>query len=73
MNKFRGFADFFPLHTEEFGKRVKVISTEEFVNREGGHDGKAPVPEAMRGKVLHSVSQCDKREKSETPLHFVVT
>lgn len=65
-NKFRGFADFFPLYSQEFKKRVKIISTEEFVKKEGGPGGKAPTPESMRVKILHSMENCDKREKSKT-------
>eukprot|EP00538_Stauroneis_constricta_P012709 CAMPEP_0119555404 /NCGR_PEP_ID=MMETSP1352-20130426/7633_1 /TAXON_ID=265584 /ORGANISM="Stauroneis constricta, Strain CCMP1120" /LENGTH=1158 /DNA_ID=CAMNT_0007602161 /DNA_START=358 /DNA_END=3834 /DNA_ORIENTATION=+ len=60
----RGFADFFPLHTAEFQKRVKVISMEEFVKQEGGPDGIAPIPDAMRENVMHSVKHCDKRKAS---------
>jgi hypothetical protein len=65
---FRGFADFFPLHTEEFGKRVNIISMEEFVKREGGADGHAPIPPATRDDVINSADHCDKREQSKTSL-----
>ena len=33
--KHRGFADFFPIHTEAFQKIVKTITFEEFLNKEG--------------------------------------
>jgi hypothetical protein len=63
-NKHRGFADFFPLHTKEFQKRVKIISMEEFVQREGGPGGQLPIPEAMRDNVKNSAAVCDKRKQS---------
>ena len=64
-NIHRGFADFFPLHTDEFQKRVKIITMEEFVEREGGPDGVATIPEEMRKDVLASADHCDKRKGSE--------
>lgn len=63
-NKHRGFADFFPLDTPEFAKRIKTITMEEFVKREGGPNGRVPVPEAMRANVENSAAYCDKRKKS---------
>ena len=63
-NVHRGFADFFPLHTAQFQKRVKTISMEEFVRREGGPNGRVPIPESMREDVMNSVEHCDKRESS---------
>ena len=65
-NIFRGFADFFPLHTPEFAKRVKIISMEEFVDREGGDDGRVPVPASMLENVTASVKSCDKRKNSKS-------
>jgi hypothetical protein len=64
-NVHRGFADFFPLHTEEFRKRVKIISMEEFVRREGGPDGRVPIPEALREGVINSAEHCDKNKESK--------
>jgi hypothetical protein len=64
-NLFRGFADFFPLHTKEFQKRVKIISMEEFVRREGGPAGRVPIPEALREGVTNSAEHCDKRKESK--------
>ena len=63
-NKQRGFADFYPLNSPEFAKRVKTISMEEFVKREGGPDGRVPIPEGMRNNVTNSAELCDKRKKS---------
>jgi hypothetical protein len=66
-NKQRGFADFFPLDAPEFAKRVKTISMAEFLQREGGLDGRVPIPDGMRQKVMESAEVCDKRKKSK---HF---
>jgi hypothetical protein len=38
---------------------------EEFVKREGGPNGRVPVPEAMRENVTHSASICNKMAKSK--------
>eukprot|EP00536_Pseudo-nitzschia_multiseries_P016290 jgi/Psemu1/247440/estExt_Genewise1.C_10660005 len=64
-HKQRGFADFFPLDTPEFAKRVKIISTAEFIKREGGIDGRLPVPEDMRDNVMNSAEVCVKRKKEK--------
>lgn len=66
-NKQRGFADFLPLDSPEFAKRVKTISMAEFIKREGGPDGRVPVPEHMRANVMNSADLCDKRKISK---HF---
>ena len=63
--KHRGFADFFPLHTAEFQKRVPVITMEEFVRREGGKNGRLPVPDKNRTTVQNAASYCVKMKKSE--------
>jgi GDP-fucose protein O-fucosyltransferase len=65
-NKQRGFADFFPLDTPEFAKKVKTITTAEFIRREGGPHGRFPVPEHMRKNVTNSAEVCDKRAKSRS-------
>ncbi|KAL3920089.1 MAG: hypothetical protein SGILL_003436 [Bacillariaceae sp.] len=66
-NKQRGFADFYPLDTPEFAKRVKTITTEEFIKREGGPEGRVPIPAESRENVANSAEFCDKRKKSK---HF---
>lgn len=63
-NKQRGFADFFPLGTPEFAKKVKTITTAEFIRREGGPNGRVPIPEGMRKNVKNSAEVCDKRKMS---------
>jgi hypothetical protein len=63
--KHRGFADFFPLDTTEFQKRVPIITMEEFVRREGGKNGRLPVPEKNRTIVEKASSYCIKMKKSE--------
>jgi len=61
----RGFADFFPIHTAEFQKRVKVISFVEFLEREG-NGPLAPKTADMKKKVTAAADHCNKREKSES-------
>lgn len=63
--KHKGFGDFFPLHTDAFEKHVKVITMEEFLKLEGGHDGQFPIPEEDREDVLRTALECDKRAKSD--------
>eukprot|EP00554_Chaetoceros_debilis_P012580 CAMPEP_0194115626 /NCGR_PEP_ID=MMETSP0150-20130528/24183_1 /TAXON_ID=122233 /ORGANISM="Chaetoceros debilis, Strain MM31A-1" /LENGTH=591 /DNA_ID=CAMNT_0038806157 /DNA_START=97 /DNA_END=1868 /DNA_ORIENTATION=- len=63
--KHKGFADFYNLYSDEFQHRVKIISTEEFITREGGEDGQFPILESKREEVLKSSIECDKRAKSD--------
>lgn len=68
--KHKGFADFFPLHTEEFKKRVPVITMQEFIEREGGESGRVPLPanNATRKAIIQkAATHCDNRKKSELP------
>ena len=64
-NKQRGFADFFPLGTPEFAKKVKTISTAEFIKREGGPGGRVPIPVEMIENVTNSALVCEHRKKSK--------
>jgi len=64
-HKERGFADFFPLGTPEFAKKVKTISTAEFIKLEGGPSGRVPIPEGMKEDVLNSAEVCTKRKKNK--------
>jgi hypothetical protein len=41
---------------------------EEFLEREGGKDGRLPIPEATKEIVLNAASHCEKKEKSKAPL-----
>lgn len=61
-DKYRGFADFFPIHTAEFQRRVKVISMKEFLEREG--TTRLPIPEENRTAVMGAADHCDKRAAS---------
>ena len=63
--KHKGFADFYPLWTDEFQKRVPVISMEEFLKREGGSGGKAEIPQEMRVEIMRRGEHCNKMKKSE--------
>mmetsp|Transcript_38921 Transcript_38921/g.44490 ORF Transcript_38921/g.44490 Transcript_38921/m.44490 type:complete len:1187 (+) Transcript_38921:96-3656(+) len=63
-HKQRGFADFFPLGTPKFAKKVKTITTAEFIKREGGPGGRVPIPVGMRENVTNSAEVCEHRKKS---------
>lgn len=65
QEKHKGFGDFFPLHTEEFQKRVSIMTMEEFLELEGSDDGQFPIPEGLREDVFGSAKECDKRAKSD--------
>lgn len=63
--KHKNFGDFFNLQDEMFQKRISVITMQEFLEREGGHDGQYPIPEEDREDVLKSSVECDQRAKSK--------
>ena len=58
------FADFFPLYIKEFQHIVPVISMEEFLKREGGPNGRIPIPEEKRDLILGASKYCEVREKA---------
>jgi len=64
-NVYRGFADFFPLADSVFSKRVKTITMDEFIKREGGHDGRLTIPPEMMKNVTSSAVACEHRAKSK--------
>ena len=64
-NRYRGFADFFPL--EQMKKHVKVITFEEYLNS----NQSPPVPEELQQGVQHAADHCDKREKSKNACKHV--
>ena len=67
----KGFADFIPIESGYFQKRLPVISFEDFIKKEGGPGGQFPIPESLRDRVLKSAGACDKRAKSETNLIYI--
>ena len=61
----RTFGDFYPLQSKAFGERMDIITMEEFLKREGGVDGRFPIPEENRTAVLKAAEGCYNRKKSE--------
>lgn len=62
-SRYRGFADFFPIHTEAFQSRVKVITFEEFLETE-----MAPTNDPdLLAQLQASAHHCEKRAKSNNP------
>ena len=59
-----GFADFFPLYDKEFQNIVPVITMEDFLKREGGSNGRVPIPESDREAVLGAAAYCEMRRKA---------
>jgi hypothetical protein len=64
--KHKGFADFYPLDTPEFQKRVKVISMKEFLEKEGTPNGLIPIPAEQREAVMSAADFCDHRKMSNS-------
>lgn len=63
--KHRGFGDFFALDNPAFRDTLEVISTEEFLKREGGPDGQFPIPDdETRASLSNIQSHCERRAKS---------
>jgi GDP-fucose protein O-fucosyltransferase len=63
-DRHRGFADFFPIHTAAFQKRVKVISFLEFLKKER-NDPVLGLPVTINyNSILPSADHCDKRKNS---------
>uniref|UniRef100_A0A7S2W8P9 O-fucosyltransferase family protein n=1 Tax=Eucampia antarctica TaxID=49252 RepID=A0A7S2W8P9_9STRA len=58
MNTVRGFGDFLTLHNPEFLKKVPIISTEEFIEREGKENGRFPIPVELQFKVNNAKKEC---------------
>ena len=61
----RGFADFFPLDKASFKKHINIISMEEFLEREGGIDGRFPIPSESKEAVMNGAKFCRKMKKSK--------
>lgn len=65
-HKTRSFADFFPLHTPEFQKRLKIITMPEFLKKEGGPHGLVPLPKGENATtIMNAAEHCEVRAKSE--------
>mmetsp|Transcript_5154 Transcript_5154/g.7699 ORF Transcript_5154/g.7699 Transcript_5154/m.7699 type:complete len:384 (-) Transcript_5154:958-2109(-) len=63
--KQRSFADFFPISSSKFeASHLRIITTEEFLRREGGTHGRLPINEDISEAVLKSQKHCEQRLKS---------
>lgn len=67
----RNFVDFFDMYSRGFRSRVPTITTEEFIRREGGKDGRFTIPPGMKVNVMKSQTKCQHRKKSDISCLFV--
>jgi len=61
--KHRNVGDFYPL--DKWRQKLKVISTEEFLRREGGPNGRMPINDTIKERVLAANEVCEFRHKSD--------
>mmetsp|Transcript_15036 Transcript_15036/g.33517 ORF Transcript_15036/g.33517 Transcript_15036/m.33517 type:complete len:588 (-) Transcript_15036:533-2296(-) len=61
----RGFADFYPLDNPGFKQYVTTISTEEYLKREGGKNGRLPMSDVNAPRLTNIKDGCEKRKKSD--------
>ena len=64
-DKHRDFGDFFPLKSPQWRTKLNIITTEEFLEREGGTDGRFPIPEPNRTAVRKAAQGCVHMRKSD--------
>jgi len=61
----REFGDFYPLKSPQWREKLNIITMEEFLEREGGVDGRFPIPAEDRTSVLQAAQGCIHMAKSE--------
>lgn len=69
--KQRGFGDFYNFKHPQLNKVVKIITTEEFLKREGGKNGQFPIPDELKDNVLKVQNHCERRAKSGITCNFL--
>ena len=55
---------FYDLHTLKSNDKLKIISTKEFLELEGGSNGHFPIPTEKKDAIMRSKSSCTKRAKN---------
>lgn len=63
-NMYRGVTDFYNLDSELLKKRLKIMSFKEFIEKEGGPNGRLPIPEHLIEGVLAASERCDNERNS---------
>jgi len=61
--RMRGFADFFNLENKGLLRYVSVITMEEFFRREGGENGRLPIPSEIHEEIISASKECVKLKK----------
>lgn len=64
-DKHREFGNFYPLQSTQWREKLNIISTEEFLEREGGVDGRFPIPAENRTAVLNAAKGCVHMKKAD--------
>lgn len=64
-DRHREFGDFYPLKSPQWRNKLNIITTEEFLEREGGSGGRFPIPEVDRTVVLKAAKGCVHMKKSD--------
>ena len=64
-DKHREFGDFYRLKSPQWRNKLNVITTEEFLEREGVSGGRFPIPEVDRTAVLKAAKGCVHMKKSD--------
>lgn len=64
-DKHREFGNFYPLKSTQWREKLNIITTEEFLEREGGEDGRFPIPAENRAAVLNAAKGCVHMKKAE--------
>ena len=67
-DKHREFGNFYPLKSPQWREKLNIITTEEFLEREGGVDGRFPIPAENRTSVLKAAKGCVHMKKADTCL-----
>lgn len=67
--KHRNVGEFYP--TDKWRERLDVITTEEFLRREGGPEGRMPIDPAIKERVMAATQVCEFRRKSDKSCFYL--
>ena len=64
-NSFTNYNFYFVFEGENIRKHLKIISMEEFIRREGGENGRFPLPPQARKKITRVSNNCVRKKRSK--------